>query len=120
MQRNQTEWLYQQCWMLFHSVDGFGLGLLLEGQQVKRMISSYVGENAEFERQFLAGELEVELTPQVSASHVHHMQCVELCLYVYMDVCVHWSTSAGNTFHSSTKENQDFRSLDNNIIIALC
>lgn len=46
-------------------MDGFGLGLLLEGQQVKRMISSYVGENAEFERQFLAGELEVELTPQV-------------------------------------------------------
>ena len=46
-------------------VDGFGLGVLLEGQQVKRMISSYVGENAEFERQYLTGELEVELTPQV-------------------------------------------------------
>ncbi|CAI8028285.1 Succinyl-CoA:3-ketoacid coenzyme A transferase 1, mitochondrial [Geodia barretti] len=45
-------------------VDGFGLGLLLEGRQVKRMISSYVGENAEFERQFLSGALEVELTPQ--------------------------------------------------------
>ena len=50
-------------------VDGFGLGLLLEGQQVKRMISSYVGENAEFERQFLSGELEVELTPQVTSIH---------------------------------------------------
>jgi acyl CoA:acetate/3-ketoacid CoA transferase alpha subunit len=46
-------------------VDNFGLGLLLKQKQVKRMISSYVGENAEFERQFLNGELEVELTPQV-------------------------------------------------------
>ena len=47
-------------------VDDFGLGLLLQNKQVKRMISSYVGENAEFERQFLSGELEVELTPQVT------------------------------------------------------
>lgn len=46
-------------------VDNFGLGLLLQTKQIKRMISSYVGENAEFERQYLAGELEVELTPQV-------------------------------------------------------
>lgn len=45
-------------------VDDFGLGLLLKQKQIKRMISSYVGENAEFERQFLSGELEVELTPQ--------------------------------------------------------
>ena len=45
-------------------VDDFGLGLLLATRQVKKMISSYVGENKEFERQFLAGELEVELTPQ--------------------------------------------------------
>ncbi|ABG40142.1 3-oxoacid CoA-transferase, A subunit [Paraglaciecola sp. T6c] len=45
-------------------VDGFGLGLLLEDKQVKKMISSYVGENALFERQLLDGELEVELTPQ--------------------------------------------------------
>ncbi|KAI1904941.1 hypothetical protein AGOR_G00010860 [Albula goreensis] len=45
-------------------VDNFGLGLLLQSKQVKRMISSYVGENMEFERQYLAGELEVELTPQ--------------------------------------------------------
>jgi len=45
-------------------VDGFGLGILLESRQVKKMISSYVGENKEFERQFLSGELEVELTPQ--------------------------------------------------------
>ncbi|XP_037655322.1 succinyl-CoA:3-ketoacid coenzyme A transferase 1, mitochondrial-like [Choloepus didactylus] len=45
-------------------VDNFGLGLLLQSRQIKRMISSYVGENAEFERQYLSGELEVELTPQ--------------------------------------------------------
>ena len=46
-------------------VDDFGLGLLLRQRQIKRMISSYVGENKEFERQYLGGELEVELTPQV-------------------------------------------------------
>ena len=45
-------------------VDGFGLGLLLEDKQIKKMISSYVGENALFEQQLLNGELEVELTPQ--------------------------------------------------------
>ena len=45
-------------------IDGFGLGLLLEKHQIKKMISSYVGENAEFERQMLSGELDVELTPQ--------------------------------------------------------
>jgi 3-oxoacid CoA-transferase subunit A len=45
-------------------VDGFGLGQLLETRQIKRMISSYVGENKEFERQYLAGELELEFTPQ--------------------------------------------------------
>ena len=45
-------------------VDNFGLGLLLKARQIKKMISSYVGENAEFERQLLSGELEVELIPQ--------------------------------------------------------
>ena len=45
-------------------VDHWGLGLLLESRQVRKMISSYVGENAEFERQYLAGELEVEFCPQ--------------------------------------------------------
>lgn len=45
-------------------VDGFGLGLLLEDQQIKKMVSSYVGENALFEKQLLSGELEVELCPQ--------------------------------------------------------
>jgi 3-oxoacid CoA-transferase subunit A len=47
-------------------VDDFGLGLLLQARQVKKMISSYVGENDEFERQMLSGELEVELIPQGS------------------------------------------------------
>ena len=45
-------------------VDDWGLGLLLKSRQIRRMVSSYVGENAEFERQFLSGELEVELVPQ--------------------------------------------------------
>ena len=45
-------------------VDGFGLGLLLETRQVRKMISSYVGENAEFMRQYLSGELELEFNPQ--------------------------------------------------------
>ena len=45
-------------------VDGFGLGLLLNSRQVKKMVASYVGENKEFERQYLAGELELEFTPQ--------------------------------------------------------
>lgn len=45
-------------------MDNFGLGLLLKNHQVKRMISSYVGENAEFEKQYLTGQLELELTPQ--------------------------------------------------------
>jgi 3-oxoacid CoA-transferase subunit A len=45
-------------------VDGFGLGMLLATRQIKKMISSYVGENKEFERQYLAGELELEFTPQ--------------------------------------------------------
>lgn len=45
-------------------VDGYGVGVLLHGGQIRKMISSYVGENGEFERQFLSGELEVEFTPQ--------------------------------------------------------
>lgn len=45
-------------------VDDFGLGILLKNKQIKKMISSYVGENAEFERQYMSGELEVELCPQ--------------------------------------------------------
>lgn len=53
------------CLHFLSRVDNFGLGLLLRTKQIKRMVSSYVGENAEFERQYLSGELEVELTPQV-------------------------------------------------------
>jgi 3-oxoacid CoA-transferase subunit A len=45
-------------------IDGFGIGLLLKARQVRKMIATYVGENKEFERQFLSGELEVELVPQ--------------------------------------------------------
>ena len=45
-------------------VDDFGLGVLLQTRQIRKMISSYVGENKEFERQFLSGELELEFTPQ--------------------------------------------------------
>ena len=45
-------------------IDDFGIGIMLKQKQVKKMISSYVGENAEFERQLLSGELEVELIPQ--------------------------------------------------------
>jgi 3-oxoacid CoA-transferase subunit A len=47
-------------------VEDFGLGVMLKSHQIKKMIASYVGENEEFERQYLTGELEVELTPQVS------------------------------------------------------
>jgi acyl CoA:acetate/3-ketoacid CoA transferase alpha subunit len=49
-------------------VDDFGLGLLLKQRQIRRMVSSYLGENMEFERQFLTGVVEVELTPQVKNS----------------------------------------------------
>ena len=54
-------------------VDNFGLGLLLQTRQVKKMISSYVGENAEFEQQLLSGELEVELVPQGTLATRIHM-----------------------------------------------
>ena len=52
------------CFSNNAGVDDFGLGLLLANRQIRRMVSSYVGENAEFERQFLSGELEVDLVPQ--------------------------------------------------------
>ena len=52
-------------------VDGFGLGLLLETRQIKKMVSSYVGENKEFERQYLSGELELEFNPQGTSSRAH-------------------------------------------------
>jgi len=52
------------CYSNNAGVDDFGLGLLLQNRQIRKMVSSYVGENAEFERQYLSGELEVELVPQ--------------------------------------------------------
>jgi len=52
------------CYSNNAGVDDFGLGILLKKRQIRKMVSSYVGENAEFERQFLSGELEVELVPQ--------------------------------------------------------
>ena len=52
------------CYSNNAGVDDFGLGLLLNQRQIRKMVSSYVGENAEFERQYLSGELEVELVPQ--------------------------------------------------------
>jgi 3-oxoacid CoA-transferase A subunit len=52
------------CYSNNAGVDDFGLGLLLQQKQIKKMVSSYVGENAEFERQYLHGELEVEFAPQ--------------------------------------------------------
>jgi 3-oxoacid CoA-transferase subunit A len=54
-------------------VDGFGLGMLLQTRQIKKMMSSYVGENAEFERQLLSGELEVDLIPQGTLATRIHM-----------------------------------------------
>ena len=55
-------------------VDDFGLGLLLQTRQIKKMMSSYVGENAEFERQLLKGELEVDLIPQGTLATRIHMR----------------------------------------------
>lgn len=64
-------------------VDTFGLGLLLNQKKIKRMISSYVGENAEFERQYLSGELELELTPQVCLGFIQILNDIwDLLLFV--------------------------------------
>lgn len=65
-------------------VDNFGLGLLLRSKQIKRMISSYVGENAEFERQYLSGELEVELTPQVRRLILCFSFTILTCFKMYL------------------------------------
>ncbi|WLT33421.1 CoA transferase subunit A [Geothrix sp. PMB-07] len=60
----QTGVKHLTCYSNNAGVDDFGLGILLQNRQIKKMVSSYVGENAEFERQYLSGELEVELVPQ--------------------------------------------------------
>jgi 3-oxoacid CoA-transferase subunit A len=60
----QTGVKHLTCYSNNAGVDDFGLGILLRNRQIRKMVSSYVGENAEFERQFLQGELDVELVPQ--------------------------------------------------------
>lgn len=62
----------------FPGVDDFGLGILLKDRRIKRMIASYVGENAEFERQYLSGELELELTPQGTLGKVFFKHSKEM------------------------------------------
>ena len=67
-------------------VDDFGLGLLLQKRQIKKMISSYVGENAEFERQMLSGELDVELTPQGTLAENVALLKLEFLLFLPLQV----------------------------------
>jgi acyl CoA:acetate/3-ketoacid CoA transferase alpha subunit len=62
-------------------VDNFGLGILLKDRRIKRMIASYVGENAEFERQYLSGELELELTPQGTLGEV--VKVMQILTYLF-------------------------------------
>jgi 3-oxoacid CoA-transferase subunit A len=81
-------------------VDDFGLGLLLQKRQIKKMISSYVGENAEFERQLLAGELEVDLIPQGTLATRIHMAALGIPAFF---------TPAGvGTEIAAGKETRDF------------
>lgn len=64
-------------------VEDFGLGILVKDRKVKRMVSSYIGENAELERQYLSGEVEVELTPQVIADGQKDSGCTGGTLKFY-------------------------------------
>uniref|UniRef100_A0A671V2J9 Succinyl-CoA:3-ketoacid-coenzyme A transferase n=1 Tax=Sparus aurata TaxID=8175 RepID=A0A671V2J9_SPAAU len=86
-------------------VDNFGLGLLLQTKQIKRMISSYVGENAEFERQYLAGELEVELTPQVKEFNGRHYIMEEAITGDYALIKAWKADRAGNIVFRKTARN---------------
>ena len=81
-------------------VDDFGLGLLLQKRQIKKMISSYVGENAEFERQMLSGELEVELTPQGTLA--------EKCRAAQAGIPAFYTPAGYGTEVSEGKEVKDF------------
>ncbi len=81
-------------------VDDFGLGLLLQGHQIKKMISSYVGENDEFERQMLSGELEVELTPQGTLA--------EKCRAAQAGIPAFYTPAGFGTEVASDKETRDF------------
>lgn len=81
-------------------VDDFGLGLLLQKRQIKKMISSYVGENDEFERQMLSGELEVQLTPQGTLA--------ELCRAAQHGFPAVWTPAGYGTEVAEGKESRDF------------
>ena len=70
-------------------VDDFGLGLLLQGKQIVKMTSSYVGENDEFERQMLSGELEVELIPQGTLAG----ECAPLIFGPKLIISISWRTT---------------------------
>lgn len=81
-------------------VDDFGLGLLLQKRQIRKMISSYVGENAEFERQMLSGELEVELIPQGTLA--------QRCLAAQSGVPAFYTPAGYGTEVGEGKESRDF------------
>ncbi|MDG1269412.1 MAG: CoA transferase subunit A, partial [Ulvibacter sp.] len=81
-------------------VDDFGLGLLLQKRQIKKMISSYVGENEEFERQMLSGELEVELIPQGTLA--------QRCLAAQSGVPAFYTPAGYGTEVGEGKESRDF------------
>ncbi|MCB2112626.1 MAG: CoA transferase subunit A [Parvularculaceae bacterium] len=81
-------------------VDGFGLGMLLNTRQVKKMISSYVGENKEFERQFLAGELELEFNPQGTLA--------ERCRAGGAGIPAFYTRTGVGTLIAEGKEHKDF------------
>lgn len=81
-------------------VDDFGLGLLLQGKQIKKMISSYVGENDEFERQMLSGELEVELIPQGTLA--------ERCRAAQAGIPAFYTPAGYGTEVAQGKESRDF------------
>lgn len=81
-------------------VDDFGLGLLLQKRQIKKMISSYVGENAEFERQMLSGELDVELIPQGTLA--------QRCLAAQSGVPAFYTPAGYGTEVGEGKESREF------------
>ncbi len=81
-------------------VDDFGLGLLLQKRQIKKMISSYVGENAEFERQMLSGELDVELIPQGTLA--------QRCLAAQSGIPAFYTPAGYGTEVGEGKESRDF------------
>ncbi len=82
-------------------VDDFGLGLLLQKRQIKKMISSYVGENAEFERQMLSGELDVELTPQGTLA--------EKCRAAQVGIPAFFTPAGYGTEVAEGKETREFK-----------